>query len=379
MSSKVAVVIPTYKEELDEFEKISLAQARKVLGKYPLIFVAPEGKKLSYPVPSESMIYFPPQFFQSKQDYNYLMTSPFFYKAFKDFEYILIYQLDAFVFYDALEYFCSLGYDYIGSAWPYPPAQKFPGCKALRVGNGGFSLRNVKACYNALINHSELIRQWNERQLPEDLFFSYCGARDDFDFKTAPIKITYKFSAECYPVRVLKKNGGKLPFGCHGWSNFYSELYVKIISQMGYDFSNIQNIPFKYDSDFKKWLTEIAVKRLRNRMNRRQSLLRYLPKKTFASVRVIRDPLSMTIFARLILEDNSLADKIFLYDPDEQDILIQDLTLQKQPHLLIAYGGIDDSLVAAAQKKGFVYGKRIVSFQQEYFRCCRELLLKLGK
>ena len=38
-SIKVAVVIPTYKEELDEFEKISLAQVRKVLGKYPIIFL----------------------------------------------------------------------------------------------------------------------------------------------------------------------------------------------------------------------------------------------------------------------------------------------------------------------------------------------------
>jgi len=43
------------------------------------------------------------------------MMSPAFYDAFKAFDYILIYQLDAFVFRDELEYFCSLGYDYIGA------------------------------------------------------------------------------------------------------------------------------------------------------------------------------------------------------------------------------------------------------------------------
>lgn len=47
-STKIAVVIPTYKEELDEFEKISLAQVRKILDKYPLVFVVPEGKNFSY-------------------------------------------------------------------------------------------------------------------------------------------------------------------------------------------------------------------------------------------------------------------------------------------------------------------------------------------
>ena len=88
---KIAVVIPTYKEELNELEKISLAQCRKVLGKYPLIFVAPEGKIFSYFKPGDMIAHCPPQFFQNVASYNRMMMFPSFYAAFKNFEYILIY------------------------------------------------------------------------------------------------------------------------------------------------------------------------------------------------------------------------------------------------------------------------------------------------
>ena len=88
MPLKVAVVIPNHKEELDELEKISLAQVRKVLKNYPIIFVAPAEAKYPYLTPSDSVVYFPPQFFQSVQTYNHLMMSPNFYAAFKNFDYI---------------------------------------------------------------------------------------------------------------------------------------------------------------------------------------------------------------------------------------------------------------------------------------------------
>ena len=57
---KIAVVIPHHKTELDPLEKISLAQCRKVLSRYPLIFVVPEGKIFPYIAPNESAVQFPP-------------------------------------------------------------------------------------------------------------------------------------------------------------------------------------------------------------------------------------------------------------------------------------------------------------------------------
>ena len=39
-----------------------------------------------------------------------------FYRAFADYEYILIYQLDCLVFASSLEEWCGKGWDYVGSA-----------------------------------------------------------------------------------------------------------------------------------------------------------------------------------------------------------------------------------------------------------------------
>ena len=151
---------------------------------------------------------------------------------------------------------------------------------------------------------------------------------------------------------------------------------------MGYDFSQIKNMPINFDGGFRNWLTRIALYRLIRRVNRGQALTRYLPKNHFASVRVIRSPSAMIIFARLILENPHLADEIYFYDESEQDILISDLTVKKEPHLIITFGGnfdIDEFLISVAEKKGISYGKRIVSFWREYINSCEKLFHNLGK
>ena len=379
MSAKVAVVIPVYKEELNPLEKISLAQCRKVLGNYPIVFVAPEKKIFPYFTQGDKVVHFPPQFFQSVSTYSQLMMSPGFYKAFKNFDYILIYQLDAFVFYDRLEYFCSLGYDYIGAPWPRmyrKNSSKIFSC----VGNGGFSLRNVKAHYELLLKYPKEISKWHEKNWPEDNFFSYCGKNVNQNFRVAPINVAYKFSAEYNPARVVKKNGNNLPFGCHDWHKKNPEFYIKVFSKFGYDLRPFQNL-LKFDAGaLTNWLVNSAIHRLMRRVQRGQSIKRYLPTKNFASLRVIRHPFSMMILTRLLMEDNSLADKIFLYDHNEQDLLLQDLTLQKLPHLLISpFSVFETNLMSAIERKGFAYGKRIVSFWHEYLKHCEEIFRNLGK
>ena len=378
MSVKVAVVIPTHKEELNPLEQISLAQCRKVLGRYPLIFAIPEGKNFSW-IPEGSRVIHMPHLGQGIRHYDMLMMSPSFYESFAEFDYILIYHVDAFVFYDALEDFCSLGYDYIGAPWPL--MHRINWRKIIsRVGNGGFCLRNVKAHYDLLCKHSDLIAAWLEKNFPEDTFFSHCGKREDCDFNVAPVDVAYKFSAEYNPARVVKKNGGKFPFGCHAWHNHNPEFYAKVFQSLGYDLRPAQNLLHPSDNGLRNWLASVAVQRLIRRLNRGRSITCYLPTKRFASVRVIRHSFAMLILARLLMEDSSLSDKIFLYAPDEQDLLLNDLALDKQPHLLITEGAtVDASLTAAVERKGFAYGKRVVSFQREYLTRCEELFRKLGK
>jgi len=186
--------------------------------------------------------------------------------------------------------------------------------------------------------HSNLLSQMG---LNEDGIFSYCGKRDDCDFRVAPYDVACKFSAEVNPARVVKKNGGKLPFGCHKWFAYGADLYTPIFLKLGYDLRPLRDKMSNgnHEQILRKGLVNESVKRLERRLQRGQSIMRYLPRRDFASVRVVRHPVAMMILARLMLENPALADKIFLYDYDEQDLLLNDLTLQKQPHLLITVWG----------------------------------------
>lgn len=382
MSVKVAVVIPVYKENLNEFEKISLTQVQKILDKYQIIFVAPEGLKADYFIPNSKIYYFPQQFFQNVNTYSALLTSPLFYQAFLEYDYILLYQLDAFVFYDKLEYFCSLGYDYIGAPWPSIWARKI-GYKdkiyKARVGNGGFSLRNVKTSLKVLDESNDLTKKL--LGIPEDDFWSFMGIIEGSGFKSAPLKIADEFSVEYFPERTVKKNGGKIPFGCHGWYRFDADSYIKFFASSGY---NINYLREKMQSIFSlslpNSLTNYSWQRLIRRLQRGQSVVRYLSKKHYASIRVVRNPLSMLLLARLLMENNNLSNEVFFYNEDENDILIQDLKLERMPHLLITAGrGYDVLLLDELIKRGITYGNRIVSFYQEYINYCKEVFKNLGK
>ena len=383
MSANVAVVIPIYKEELDDLEKISLAQCRKVLKNYPIIFIAPEGKNFSYLEPGDMVIQFHPQYFQNGRTYSQLLMSPFFYEPFLVFDYMLIYQLDAFVFYDALEEFCQLGWDYIGAAWPISWGN-VRGNKTLRVGNGGFSLRKVKACHELLYKFSlqsiwgniplndNFFAQYGVVSNSEDSFFAYCGASDKFNFHSAPIEVAELFAMEHYPDRHIKRLGNELPFGCHGWTKLSADFYVKLFAQFGYDLSPLR--AQMRTNDYEKFLPQslemIAMERLIRDLDRKKSLVEYLPIKRFASIRVIRSTNAMKILARLIVEENSLADKIFIYDKEND--LIRDVIRETLPHLVLC-AKYDKSLIAEIENKN------VISFQREYMKFQEKLFHNLGR
>lgn len=379
---KVAVVIPNHKEELDELEKISLAQCRKVLGHYPIVFAGPEGKNFSYLEPGDLTVQFPKEYFQTLRDYNILSMSPIFYEPFLSFDYILIYQLDAFVFYDALEEFCRLGYDYIGAAWPYYSWQGSKiGKKTPRVGNGGFCLRKVKACHRLT---SEVVH-WADfeniyKNYYEDAFFAICGVLKEINFNVAPVEVAKLFAMEWYPDRHIRKLGNELPFGCHNWTKFSADFYVELFAEFGYDLR-----PFRaqmnnkdYQEYTKNGLIRLAMKRLSRNLDRKKFLLQYLPTKNFSSVRVIRSPDAMKILTRLVADENFLTDKIFIYDEKDFRNLIRDVTRADFAHLVICTD-YDKSLIGAIEQKGLTYGEHIISFRQEYLKVQEKFFHNLGR
>lgn len=229
-SKKVKIIIPFYREKLTENEKISLLQCKRILGRYQLCIIKPDNLTLQVEeVQGTEVEEFDEKWFRSIQTYNNLMLSEKFYERFSDYDYILIYQLDAFVFYDRLEYFCNMDYDYIGAPWLYG-APYYVDSKHCTwyVGNGGFSLRKVSACIKLL---NEQKSKLNDNGINEDMFFSM-GKSDTF--KVAPIYIALSFSFEQEVERCYRKNGDKLPFGCHAWERYNFDFWKPHIERFGY-------------------------------------------------------------------------------------------------------------------------------------------------
>jgi hypothetical protein len=162
---------------------------------------------------------------------------------------MLIYQLDAYVFKDELEYWCNKDYDYIGAPWAYKNGS---GKIELRTGNGGFSLRKISSHINLFKkrkivgSRKELINElWNKGKLNfskiytsvpklfgfgnnskyfikqfkenEDYFWTLYAPQIDSNFKVAPPKEAMKFGFELEPRYLYNLNQKKLPFGCHAW------------------------------------------------------------------------------------------------------------------------------------------------------------------
>lgn len=232
-----AIVVPMYKEEMTNLERISFLQMIRVLDRYDIYIVAPESLPLPKEVMEHSLFveYFKREYFQSIASYNQLMLSKEFYGRFIIYDYILIYQLDAFVFYDRLEYFCNLGYDYIGAPWLSGVSEYLNiGRRVIYVGNGGLSLRKVESCRCAVIKRKAEYDIYKNRN--EDIFFSVC---DGEDFRVAPVSIALEFAFEREVKRCFAVNNKKLPFGCHAWEKYDFTFFKKYIEAYGYDFKNL--------------------------------------------------------------------------------------------------------------------------------------------
>ena len=237
--SLVEVVIPIYKENLSVLELKSLQQAYNILNKYPLIIIKPKSLDLSellkrFPLLKTKT--FDDHYFNKISGYNTLMLSEVFYSGFLHTKYILIYQLDAYVFKDELIHWCEKGYDYIGAPWLKKPIYNLPIISGImklcriydkhkgvknkqelynKIGNGGFSLRKVNSHYETVIKEQEHIRlflQQKHHLYNEDVFWATVSS---FNYPEATEAVGFAFDK--YPSLCYKLNNKTLPFGCHGW------------------------------------------------------------------------------------------------------------------------------------------------------------------
>lgn len=271
MNENLAIVIPVYKNELAWNEEISFRQTLRVLGSYPIIMVCPKSLELSaYNAIAghfNKMLFresFKDGFFANIAGYNRLLLSEEFYQRFQRYDYILIAQLDTFIFRDELEKWCAKGYDYVGAPLVGKSTdQTFDAAMPMRVGNGGLSLRRVQAYIDyfqgkkhvftsqQIVRHISLWKKpytrifvwllmmlgWRNTpksvaahwQYNEDDFWS--GVLDDSNYalsKPSPLE-ALSFAFERFPSELYHLTK-QLPFGCHAWKKYqYEEFWEKLI------------------------------------------------------------------------------------------------------------------------------------------------------
>lgn len=249
----VAIIIPVYKPDLTAAERCSLGQCLQILPNYPIVFIGPKDlntstfEKLCEGKVVFRFINFADNYFQTIAGYNRLMLSPAFYRKFLKYKFILIHQLDAYVFKDELDFWCSKNYDYIGA--PNVPHQNGSGeirflktygrlinlvnkllgtnLKIKNVGNGGFSLRKTNSCYWLLKILKKKATSWGSNN--EDGFFKYWGNLLCPIFNLPPDAVALRFAIEESPTKSLDALKNHLPFGCHAFEKYEPETWKKYI------------------------------------------------------------------------------------------------------------------------------------------------------
>ena len=257
---QVSIVLITEKNRLTSYEEISLKRALEVFSDYNTYLVISEETDPCNFLDTDqvTVIKLTECHFRSVNSYSKLLLSDFFYKQFIDSEYILVYQLDCFVFKNNLSDF--LTYDYIGAPWFN--SQNHAGNAIIRtllfrkpltsfrliiswylrkktsgVGNGGLSLRRVDKFIEITADRriKKIISTWIKCKRPhEDVFYSFIVPLYIKNFKIADIASATKFSFETYPRECYKLNHHELPFGCHAWAKHDIDFWREIFSTFNY-------------------------------------------------------------------------------------------------------------------------------------------------
>jgi hypothetical protein len=266
MYQKCGIIVPVHRTSLLEFEVISLRQCCKMLVNYQIIIITYETLILDeyikifeeYKV-KYKIEYFPIRYFSGITGYSALMLSGKFYKRFLNFEYILIYQLDAYVFSSNLNYWLEKGYDYIGGPF-FREIQHTLKLQWSGFFNGGLCLRRTNVFYRLSFKKNIKLNMFflelNEKIKRKNMFFvkiyfkilrrilkifiknmKITSGIESEDFiwskiiqqegSMAPFDIALAFSFDNYYEHSFNVNKDKLPFGCHGWDTVYSYKFIQ--------------------------------------------------------------------------------------------------------------------------------------------------------
>lgn len=235
--NKCVIVVPIYKTEFNYDEYQSVSQLFKVLGNYDIIAYCPESLNLTYYINTFNFtnyyVFWDEYFTEYPGGYNKLMLQTGFYEMFSNYEYMLVYQPDSWVFKDELEYWCNKGYDYIGAPFFFINENEW-WLNICQIGNGGFSLRKISWWIYACDKYHEACEQiWHsgDTLYGEDHILTYLSLFGINDYNVPNIIEASAFSFDTDPQFAYLINQRKLPFGCHA--------YKKVIGHSFYDALNL--------------------------------------------------------------------------------------------------------------------------------------------
>ena len=269
---RVAVMVPLPSPILGPDDEISMRHLRAHLDHYDKFLLVPRGMKVD--IPDFRAIELDHKHFGSAANHNRMLYLPEFWELFSDYEFALMYHLDALVFSDQLKEWCDKGYDFIGA--PFIRCADSPWVKVERVGNGGFALYRVPSVLKVLWNRYRqhplkyfedrhwkwielqkkilkpvraAVPQWLRGQLTDPLrntvkrldhieanelnndgFWADEAKRYLPEFKVAPVEDGLRFAFEVAPSMCLERNGGEMPFGCHAWARYDRNFWKKRFS-----------------------------------------------------------------------------------------------------------------------------------------------------
>lgn len=269
-AKKICVVIPVHKATMTVYEQQSLIACREHLKNYHCFLVHPQqmdtsqylhhySELITMPVPGEWL--------SSVHHYNKMKVDIEFYKLFHQYNYMLTYELDAYIFNSAFEQHHAFEFDFIGAPIFEGFMQAGRDARFLGCLNSGFSMRNVQSCMRVLRNIHKAKRQWKFfkffrsnfsltrkilarfqwKKLPvfehdhwvaymkdqyfhEDIFWSELTPVLFPFFTVADMHSACSFSFEVNAEKLLELNKGQLPLGCHAWPKFmhFWKRYIEV-------------------------------------------------------------------------------------------------------------------------------------------------------
>lgn len=229
--NKCIIVVPVHTNDISKKEIASLVQLSNVIKQhYYICLVHPKELNIEiYKDIFKTNIFksaaFDKKWFTDSVAYNNLCIYKRFYEIFQQYEYMLIYQTDCWLFYDNIDYYINLDYDWYGAPWCYKLwkeandgylefyNEREYACY-LVVGNGGFNLRKIKVCLD-IVNNIEPTPD-TRNYYNEDTWFCMDNRHK---MNICPAVIACQFSRETYNPYTEQFNTHLYsPMGVHAWN-----------------------------------------------------------------------------------------------------------------------------------------------------------------